>query len=80
MFADVDDDGVADRLSALRGPGAARQDRHAGFAADADDRRNVVDGLRNDDAARLDLIDRRIGRIQRARNRIKGDVALDFLT
>ena len=61
MPAAIDDEGAGDGLPALRGAGAARQDRHPFFAGDRDRRRGVGAIARDDDAQRLDLVDRRIG-------------------
>ena len=77
MFRQIDDQGFADRLAALRGAAAARQNRHAGVAGDGDDRFHVLGVLGHDDAQGFDLIDRGVRRIAPARERIEQDLALD---
>ena len=77
MLGQVDDQGLADRLAALRGAAAARQDRHAFAARDGDDRFHVLGILGHDDAQGFDLIDRGIRRIAPARKRIEQDLSLD---
>jgi len=57
MSADIDDQGLAHRLAALRRAGAARQHRHALFGGDFDRTDDVLVRARDDDADRLDLVD-----------------------
>jgi hypothetical protein len=54
VLAVVDDKRCANGLSALRAARAARQQRHAEFAADVDRRANVVVRARNEHADRFD--------------------------
>ncbi len=75
MFAAVDDERPRHRLPALRGAAAARQHRHPLLARDRDRRRRIVAALRHDHPQRLDLVDRRIGRIAPATERIEQHLA-----
>ena len=67
----------AHRLAALRGAGAARQDRGLGVARHVERQREVGLVARQHDADRLDLVDRGVGRIAAARGGVEKDVALD---
>ena len=67
----------AHRLAALRGAGAARQDRGLGVARHVEDQREVGLVARHHHAHRLDLVDRGVGRIAPARGGVEQDVALD---
>jgi hypothetical protein len=58
----VEHDRAVDGLAALARAAAARQDRDAEVAGDGQRRLQVVAGLRHDDAERLDLVDRGVGR------------------
>ena len=78
VLADVDHDCVVDGLAALRRAGAARQDRNSGFGANRAHGEDVVDVLGDDDAARLDLIDRRVGRVEPPRERIERNLAANL--
>ncbi len=64
--ARVHDDGLTDRLAALGGAGSPRYHGQALFPCDADRLRNVLDGARQDDAQRMDLVDRRVGGVEPA--------------
>src|SRR5262249_4958246 len=77
VFRDIDDQRLADRLAALRGPGAARQQRRPAVARDVDDQRQILLVARHDDAQRLDLVDRGIGRIAAASRAVEQHVAAD---
>ncbi len=77
MLALIDDQGSADRLPALRAAGAARQHRHLLLAAERDCRAHIVDGLRDEHADRLDLVDRCVGRVAATRRRVEQHVAFD---
>ena len=67
VLAGVDDERGADRLAALRRAGAARQDRHAGVRRRPRRAQTASSArARHDDAERLDLVDRRIGRVAAA--------------
>ena len=56
----------ADRLAGLRGAAAARRQRNAVAGRHRHRLHDIVRGARDDDPARLDLIDAGVGRIQRA--------------
>ena len=77
VLGDIDDQRLAHRLAALRGAGAARQDGGLGVARHVDDEREIGLVARHDDADRLDLVDRGVGRVAAARGRVEQDVALD---
>ena len=76
--AAIEDEGAGHRLPALRGARPARQHRHAFLAGDRDRRRGILAPLRDDDAQRLDLIDRRVGRIAPAAEPIEQDLAANL--
>jgi hypothetical protein len=78
VFAALDDERAVDGLAALRGAAAARQHRHAFLAGDLDRGRDVVAVLGDDDAQRLDLVDRCIGRVAAAAEAVEQHVALDL--
>jgi hypothetical protein len=77
VLAVVDDERRADRLAALRAAGAARKNRNAKLAADRHCRGDVVVARGNEHADRLDLIDRRVGRVAAARSGIEQHAAFD---
>jgi hypothetical protein len=62
----VDDQGLADRLAALRAAGAARQDGYPFVRCDGERAARGLLGARHDDAYRRDLIDRRISSVPAA--------------
>ena len=66
VLARVDDERGADGLAALRGAGAARQDRHAGGGGDLGRPDGFLGRARDHDAERLDLVDRRVRRVPAA--------------
>ena len=66
VLAGVDDERGADGLAALRRAGAARQDRHAGGDGDLGRPNGLVGRARDDDAERLDLVDRGVRRVTAA--------------
>jgi hypothetical protein len=74
----IDDQRRADRLTALRGAGAARQDRHARLERDLHraDRGGLGPG--NHHADRLDLVDRRVGGVPPATRAVEQNLALDL--
>ena len=74
-LAVVDHQRIADRLPALRRSRAAGQDRRAEIAGDGKRGAHVVLVARDDDADRIDLVDRRVGRVASARRSIEQDVA-----
>src|SRR5579883_2326701 len=75
--ADIDDDGLTDRLAALGGAAAARQDRHALRGRDLHDAGDVGLALRRDHANRLDLVDRGVGGVAAAGEWIEANLAFD---
>ena len=77
VFREVEDDAGADGLSGLRGAAAARRDRHAELRTRLDRRRDVRLRLRHDDAERHDLINARVGGVQRPADAIEADFALE---
>ncbi len=79
VLAAIDDEGAADGLAALRGAAAARQDRHALLAGDGERRRDVLLVARHDHAQRLDLVDRRIGAVAAAAERVEQHLAAQIL-
>jgi len=78
MLAAIEDEGAGDCLPALRGAAAARQDRDPFLARDRHRRGDILAALRHDDAHGLDLIDRRIGRVAPAAERIEEDRTPDL--
>jgi hypothetical protein len=62
----------------LRSAGAARQYRHPLLARNRDRRRGILAALRHDDAQRLDLVDRRIGGVAAAAERVEKHFAADL--
>jgi len=72
----VEDQRLAHRLAALRGAGAARQDRRAGVARDVERGREVGLVARDDDADRLDLVDGGVGGVEHAVVPPEADVRL----
>ncbi len=78
MFAAIDDQRARHGLPALRGAAAARQHRHPLLARYRDRGRGVLAAFRHDDTQRLDLVDRGIGRIASAAERIEQHLALDL--
>src|SRR5204863_9027712 len=65
----------ADRLPSLRRATASCSDRYAVLARDVDRTRDIVRRARNDNAERLDLINARVGRVERARHGVEPDLA-----
>ena len=78
ISAAIEDKRTGHGLPALRGAGAARQNRHAFLAGDRDRRRGVLAIARDHDAQRLDLIDRRVGGVAPAAERVEQDLAADL--
>ena len=76
----VDHQRVADRLPTLRRARAPRQDRRLGVARHVDDERQIGLVARHHHAHRLDLVDRRIGRVAPARGPVEQDLALQRAT
>ncbi len=75
IFRAVDDQGAVDRLPALAGPPAARQDRNAALARDRDRGRDILDRARHENPDRLDLVDGGVGRIAAAIGAREHDLA-----
>ena len=75
----VDHEGAADRLAALRGARAPGQHRHTLLARYGHRRIDVVEAAREDDAEGCDLVDRGVGCVEGAGERVEADVALDVL-
>ena len=71
----VDDEPAVDGLAALRGAAAAAGDRHAELARGGQARAHVVGVARAGDRERHHLVDRRVGRVAAALERVGGDVA-----
>jgi len=78
MFGEVDDDAVIDGLAALRGAAAARRDGPPGVAGNRQRPQRLVDAARHHHAGRHDLVERGIGGVAAAVERIEQDVARDF--
>ena len=72
----VDHERRANGLAALRTGAATREHRHAEFAADVEGGAHVVVRPRDQHADRLDLVDRRVGRIAAAGSAVEADLAL----
>ena len=77
VFGKVDNDGVVDRLTALRRAGAAGHDRHVGVPRNRDGRGDIVPAFRDDNADGHHLVDRCIGGVATARKAVEQDFALD---
>ena len=73
----VDDDAAADGLTGLRRTAASHRQGAAVLRADRHGPHDVVARLHDHDAERLDLVDAGVGRIQRARDPVEADFALD---
>ena len=76
--AGVDHHRLADRLPALRGPGATGKNRGAGLAADRDRARDVLGAAGRHDPDRLDLVDGGVGAVAAPARGIEPDCALDL--
>ena len=66
IFRAVEDQGSIDRLAALAGAAAARQDRDAALARDRHRGLDILDRARHENADGLDLVDGGVGRIAAA--------------
>src|SRR5688572_19866903 len=69
----------ANRLPGLRRAAAAHRQRASKLRADADQTDEIVAGLRQHDAERLDLIDAGVGGVERAGDLVEPDFALELL-
>ncbi len=74
----VDNQSRADALSTLRGPGAARQNWHAFLGCDLQRNARRLLGSRHDYSDRLYLVDRGVGAVATARERIEQHLAFHF--
>ena len=74
----VDDQALADGLPGLGGAAAARGHRDAELAPERERRLHVGIGLRHDHRERLDLIDRGVGAVAAAIERIEQHLACDL--
>src|SRR5258708_18216782 len=77
VLREIDDQGRAHGLAALRCAGAARQDRGLGIACHVEGERQVGLVTRDYDADGLDLVDRGVRRISAARGLVEEHLALD---
>ena len=75
MTGIVQHQGPVDRLTALRGAAAARQQGNSGLPGDGDGRPDILGGARHGDADREDLIDRGVGRIASPARPVEQDLA-----
>jgi hypothetical protein len=75
VFRRIDLKARADGLAGLRRAAASRGDRDAVPPRDLDNANDVLTRSGNDDAERLDLIDARVGGVERARDPIEPDFA-----
>ena len=78
VLARVEHERGADGLAALRRARAAGQQRHPGLGRDLERALRVGRGPRHDDAERLDLVNRRVGRIAAAVVGAEQHVAFDL--
>ena len=69
----------ADRLPGLRRAAAPRRDRDAVARGDLDGAYDILARPRDDDPERLDLVDARVGGVERPRDRVEADLARDVL-
>ena len=78
VFGEVDDDAVIDGLAALRGAAAARRDDPPVVAGDRERPQRLVHGPGDHDPGGHDLIERGVGGIAAAVERVEEDVARDL--
>ncbi len=78
VLARVEHERGADGLAALRRARAARQERYAGLGRDLQRAAAASADARHDDAERLDLVDRRVGRVAAAVVGAEQHVAFDL--
>src|SRR5206468_6830112 len=78
IFRRVDLQPLADGLTCLRRPTAPHRQRTAMSAADLNGLDDVLARFHDNDTDRLDLIDARVGGVQRAGDRVKADLALEL--
>jgi hypothetical protein len=75
---EVDDDAVIDGLAALRSAAAARRDDAARVTANRQRPQRLVHGSRHHHARRNDLVERGVGRVAAAAERVEQDLACDL--
>ncbi len=75
VLAAIEDDAGADRLTRQARSSAARRDRHVHLGGDLHGGDDVLGGLRDDDAERLDLVDAGVGAVEAARGEVEADLA-----
>ena len=80
MLRTIDDKCLGDGLAALRGPRTPRQHRNTLLTGDSDRDRGILAITRHDDAQGLDLIDRGIGAVAPAAERVEQHLAADLAT
>ena len=73
----IDDDAAADGLAGLRRTAASHRQGASMLCADRHGPHDVVARLHDHDAERRDLVDARVGRIQRPRDPVEADFAFD---
>ena len=78
MLGEVDNDAVIDGLAALRGAAAARRHDPPVVAGDGQRPQRFVDAARDHHAGRHDLVERGIGGVAAAVERIEQNVARDL--
>ena len=78
ILRDIDHDAAVDSLAALRGAAAARRHDASVIARNRHGAQRVVHGAGNDHAERLDLVERRVGGVAAAIQRMEQDIAADF--
>ena len=78
VLACIDHHSLADGLTALGRPGAARQQRHIVLGGDLDGSEHILPGSRDDHAKGLDLVDRGVRAVTAAAERVEQHFALEF--
>ena len=77
-LACIDDQRLANRLTALGCPGAARQNRHAMLGGDLDRCEHILPGAWHHHTDRLDLVHRGIRAVAAAAERVEQHFALEL--
>ena len=78
MPAGIDHDGIVDRLPALRRPTATRQHGKTFATRESQSRLDVLQRFRDDDGMRHHLVDRGVGCVSAAREKIVEEAAAEF--
>ncbi len=78
VFREIDDDAVIDGLAALRGTAAARGNDAAVISRDGQRPQRLFHGAWNHDPCGHDLVERRIGGVAAAVERIEEHIARDL--